>query len=252
MAETKYTPGRIVWRESSTKDVEKAKRFYGELFGWSYEAYEMGPNGTYWIVKKGAKSVGGMMAITADMPMPPSWMSYVSVSDVDAAADAAKGAGGKVAHGPADIPSIGRFAVILDADGAAITAFKSAMGDPEVARPSAGEFCWETLTTKDVARAQQFYAKVFGWKPGQGVGMPTFGVGDRMEDQVADVQLAQGPVPPHWLTFVVVEKVDASAARAAQLGGKVMMPGMDIPSIGRIAVITDDQGAAIGLYQPAM
>lgn len=252
MAETKQTPGRMVWRESSTKDVEKTKRFYGDLFGWSYEPYDMGPNGTYWMIKNGGKSVGGMMAMTGEMQMPPHWMSYVSVSDVDAAAKAATNAGGRVAYGPADIPNVGRFAVVLDPDGAAITAFKPMGGDGDGGRPSVGEFCWETLSTKDVARAQQFYTKVFGWKAGQGVNMPTFGVGDRMEDQVADVQLAQGPVPPNWLTYVVVQNADASAARAAELGGKVMMPGMDIPTIGRIAVITDDQGAALGLFQPAM
>jgi predicted enzyme related to lactoylglutathione lyase len=254
MSDIKYTPGRFVWRELSTKDVDKAKRFYGELFNWKYDAADMGPMGEYPMIRVGEKNVGGIMKQHGDMTkLPAHWMSYVSVADVDASASAASANGGKVAHGPADIPGVGRFAVILDADGAALSAFKSQMGDPAVgARPNVGEFCWETLSTKDAARAKQFYGKVIGWKPNSHQGMDTLGTGEGMENQVADIQLAQGPVPPNWLTFVVVESADGSAKRAAQLGGQVMMPGMDIPTIGRIAVILDDQGAAIGLFQPSM
>lgn len=250
MANVQYTPGRMVWRELATKDVAKAKRFYGELFGWTFEDRSMGPAGMYTIVNANGAGRGGLMAMHGEMAqMPSHWMVYVSVKDVDAAAKAAKDAGGTVGYGPQDIPEVGRFATILDPDGAAITAFKSGMGDPAVAMPGKGEFCWETLSTKDIEGAKRFYGKVFGWKAGDFGGMPVFGVGDGMENQVADVQLAQGPVPPHWLTFVVVPKVDDAAAHASKLGGQVMMPGMDIPNVGRIAVITDDQGAAIGLFQ---
>jgi predicted enzyme related to lactoylglutathione lyase len=255
MSEHKYTPGRIVWRELVTDDREKAKRYYGELLNWKFEAVPMGPAGEYTMIKVGDKAIGGLMEKHAEMKamnLPSHWMSYVSVDDVDAAANAAKASGGKVLHGPSDIPNVGRFAVLADGDGAAITAFRSAMGDPTTGRPGLSEFCWETLSTKDIDRASAFYGKVFGWKATTFQGMTTFGVGEGMENQVADAQLAEGPVPPNWLTFAVVEKNDTATARAGKLGGQVMMPAMDIPNIGRISVITDDQGAAIGLFQPSM
>lgn len=254
MSEVKYTPGRVVWRELATKDAEKAKRFYGELFNWRFESADMGTF-QYTMIKAGEKSVGGIMPMHGEMlknNLPSHWMAYVSVNDVDAAANAAKASGGSVAHGPSDIPHVGRFAVLLDPDHAAISAFKSTMGDPPVGRPNLGEFCWETLSTKDIDRAKQFYSKVLGWKSTTFQGMTTFGVGEGMENQVADAQLAQGPVPPNWLSFVVVQNNDDWTKRAAKLGGNVMMPGMDIPNIGRISVITDDQGAALGLFQPSM
>lgn len=253
MANVQYTPGRMVWRELATKDVAKAKRFYGELFGWTFEDRSMGPAGTYTMVNANGAGRGGIMQMHGEMAqMPSHWAVYVSVKDVDAAAKAAKDAGGTVGYGPQDIPDVGRFAVVLDPDGASICAFKSGMGDPAPAMPGTGEFCWETLSTKDIEGAKRFYAKVFGWKVGEFGGMPVFGVAEGMENQVADVQLAQGPVPPNWLTFVAVENLDASASRAQKLGGQVMMPAMDVPGVGRIAVITDDQSAAIGLFQPSM
>jgi predicted enzyme related to lactoylglutathione lyase len=252
MSNHEYTPGRVVWRELSTKDLEKAKRFYTELFGWSYDAQDMGAMGQYLMIRVGERNVGGIMQQHGDMTALPShWMSYVSVADVDAAANAARANGGTVAHGPTDIPDVGRFAVIVDADGAVISAFKSKMGDPAAGRPNLGEFCWETLTTKDGARAKQFYSKVMGWQSSSYQGMDTFGLGEGMEKQIADIHLAQGPVPPNWLTFVAVADADAVMKRAGALGGQVAMPGMDIPTIGRIGVILDDQGAALGIFQPA-
>lgn len=250
MSESSFL-GRVVWREAMTRDVAKAKRFYGELFGWSFQDMNMGPGGTYPTIQCGGKGIGGLMAMPAEMKMPCYWGSYVSVPDVDRACEAAKAAGGAVPWGPVDIPNVGRMATILDADQACISVIKTTPPDPHApGRPGVGEFCWETLSTSDVERAKAFYTKVMPWKAAKGAGMDTFSVGEGMENQVADIQKAQGPVPPNWLTFVVVAKLEPSAARAEQLGGRVLMPPMAIPTIGRIAVVADDQGAAIGLFEP--
>lgn len=242
--------GRVIWREAMTRDLEKAKGFYGELFNWSYEEMKM-PTGVYTIVKAGTKSIGGMMQ-SSDEHMPSFWAGYVCVKNVDAALDAVKSGGGKVLWGPIDAEGVGRFAGFFDTEGACIAVLAPSQPDREDAnaRPAPGEFCWETLTTNDVAKAQAFYTSVMGWQASKGVGMDTFAVGEGMENQVADIQKAQGPVPPNWLSFVVVEKIEASLERAARLGGKTMMPAMAVPSIGRIAVIVDNQGAAIGLFEP--
>lgn len=253
MSDAKYTPGRVVWRELMTRDVDAAKGFYGELLGWKYEAVDMGPAGTYTIIRAGEKQVGGMMAIAEGMPFPPHWMSYVSVEDVDAAAKTWQAGGGKVGFGPADIPNVGRFATLMDPWGAAITAFKSGAGDPEPGRPALGELCWETLSTPDQEKAVALYGKTFGWTTTQGpAGTGTvFAVGDRMEDTVADIQKAEG-MPPSWMTYVVVENADTARDRAAKLGAKVVVPLIDIPSVGRISFIADPTGGHIGLFQPQM
>jgi hypothetical protein len=106
-----------------------------------------------------------------------------------------------------------------------------------------GRMLWRETMTKDLEKAKRFY----GVGPS---GILTFGVGEGMENQIADVQTAEGPVPPNWLTYVVVEKIEPATAKAESLGGKTMMPAMAVPNVGRIAVVVDDQGAALGLFEP--
>jgi hypothetical protein len=245
--------GRVLWRETMTKDLEKAKRFYGGLFGWSFENFAGGdPNDPYPMIKVSGKTVGGMMAMKPGMSMPCYWTSYVSVADVDASCGAAKAGGGAVPWGPVDIPSVGRMAMVAGKDGACLSIMK-AEGDGMApgGRPGVGEFCWETLSAANVDEAKTFWTKVVpSWKAAAGInGVLTFAVGEGMENQVADIQPAKNG-PPNWFTYVVVEKIEPALAKAEKLGGKTMMPAMAIPSVGRIAGIMDDQGAALGLFEP--
>ena len=103
-------------------------------------------------------------------------------------------------------------------DGAALSLMKPEGPDQErPARPPVGSFCWETLTTADVERAQTFWSAVCGWQTFAGGGMPTFGIAAGMENQVADIQPVQGRRLPNWLTYVVVEKIEPSCDKAAKL-----------------------------------
>jgi predicted enzyme related to lactoylglutathione lyase len=114
------THGAFSWSELMTSDPSAALAFYRDLFGWTTEAMPM-PDGTYHVVKANGTSIGGIMAIPKKAAgMPPNWGSYVTVDDVDAIARKAAASGGKVAHGPEDIPGVGRFAVLVDPQGAAI------------------------------------------------------------------------------------------------------------------------------------
>ena len=95
MSEKSYTPGRVVWRELMTRDVAKARAFYGELFGWRFEEVDMGPMGKYTMVHAGAKPIGGLWPKPEGDPRPSAWMSYVSVEDVDQASEQAKPKAGR-------------------------------------------------------------------------------------------------------------------------------------------------------------
>jgi hypothetical protein len=114
------TPGAFSWNELMTTDPDAALRFYGSLFGWTVEPMAM-PQGTYHVVKAGGAPVGGVMKLPKEAgTMPPCWGSYVTVADVDAVARKGVELGGKVIHGPEDIPGVGRFAVLADPQGAVI------------------------------------------------------------------------------------------------------------------------------------
>ncbi|HKR01749.1 MAG TPA: VOC family protein [Pyrinomonadaceae bacterium] len=121
------THGAICWTELASKDIEAAKKFYTELLGWKLTTSQAaGMNYTEIVV--GDKHIGGMYQIGPECgggaDMPSHWMSYVAVDDVDAAARRTEELGGKVCVQPMDIPNVGRFCVINDPTGAAISLIK--------------------------------------------------------------------------------------------------------------------------------
>jgi predicted enzyme related to lactoylglutathione lyase len=117
-------------------------------------------------------------------------------------------------------------------------------------------FCWVDLATTDVAAAKAFYTSLFGWTADD---MPAdegaYTMVEKDGDPVCGVYAmdaglhAQG-VPPHWASYVSVEDADAMAARAQSLGGAVLVPAFDVMDAGRMAVLSDPQGAAFALWQP--
>lgn len=112
------TAGAFSWTELMTGDPKAATEFYGKLFGWTYDAMDMG-QGDYHVVKAGDTSVGGIMGTPPQAKgTPPAWGCYVTVTDTDALVEKCKSLGGKLLAGPMDIPKVGRFAVLQDPQGA--------------------------------------------------------------------------------------------------------------------------------------
>jgi uncharacterized protein len=118
--------GEFCWNELMTPDVKKSKEFYSILFGWEMDDHEMG-NITYTMLKKGDKTVGGMMQIpqTHEKEIPPHWMSYVYVEDLDATVEKAKTLGANIKQPPKEVGDIGRLAVLQDPTGAHIALWQS-------------------------------------------------------------------------------------------------------------------------------
>jgi predicted enzyme related to lactoylglutathione lyase len=253
-----YTLGRFVWRELFTRDVEGAKRFYGALFGWTWEDRPMGPDWSYTLWKNGDKQIGGMMDL-ADMPgdsekIPPHWAVYVSVENVDETAQRAVEAGGKILSDCHDIPGVGRFAVLQDPDGAVFNLFRSANGDPEDGMPGVGEFCWESLSMTNPAKALAFYQSIIGW------GTTTMGEGENamtLFTRVANgepVTLAStGPAPEgtpsNWMTFVGVADAAETVATCCTLGGTVLVDRTPIPDVGAFAILQDPCGTVFAVFE---
>lgn len=114
--------GAFSWCELITPDVAGAKTFYEKLFGWVMEDMPM-EGMSYTVVKAGDREVGGIMATPPEAEgMPPAWGTYVTVDDVDELAGRVDGLGGKILVEPQDIPEVGRFCVIMDPQGAFISA----------------------------------------------------------------------------------------------------------------------------------
>jgi predicted enzyme related to lactoylglutathione lyase len=253
-------PSRFVWYDLFTTDQAAAKRFYGDLLGWQYENWGEGES-AYPMIKVGESHIGGIAAMNDPAASgPPHWTSYVSVSDVEQTCVRAEELGGKVLVAPTDIPEVGRFAVIADPSGATIAPFHSNNpSPPKPDQPAENTFCWSECLTTDSKATADFYSKLFGWRVEAhemdlGTG-PTayhvFHAGENMVGGSMDLPppAVQSGAKSHWLYYLMVGDVDASAKKATELGGAVTCPPTDIPEMGRFCVITDPQGAMVALYR---
>ncbi len=112
-----------------------------------------------------------------------------------------------------------------------------------------GAFSWSELTTTDPAAAAEFYGQLFGWtvKPPDANmgGYRVVNIGEQGVAGITGMQPGAPAMPPHWGSYITVSDVDQTSARCASLGGKVLVPPMDIPNVGRMAVFMDPQGAVI-------
>jgi predicted enzyme related to lactoylglutathione lyase len=249
----KGNEGLFVWYEHLTRDIQAAIGFYSEVVGWKTEPF--GDDYVMWVGGQGP--LGGVMRLpdeVAKTGAPPHWMAHVQVADVDATAALATKLGGRIHKEPTDIPTVGRFAVIADPQGASISTFQpnEAMAPHDVSKD--GEFCWNELLTSDSAAAFRFYSGLFGWKILEEMDMGAMGTyrifgvgGTRLGGMMTTPKGA--PMPPMWLFYASTSDLDAAIARATRKGAKVMNGPMDVPGGGRIAQLVDPQGAAFALHQ---
>lgn len=118
--------------------------------------------------------------------------------------------------------------------------------------PAHGQFCWSELATTDSEAAKNFYSEIFGWKLTQAdvPDMPYSYImagGEKPVGGLYQMGKEYGDAPAHWMSYVSVDDVDATAQRVAELGGKICVPPTDIPNVGRFSVITDPTGANISI-----
>ncbi|WP_054811944.1 VOC family protein [Nocardia arizonensis] len=248
-----YEPGVPCWVDLGTTDMEAAKGFYGDLFGWQAQTSPDPQYGGYTMFTDAEGHEVAAAMPTMDPGQPPAWTTYVTVSDADAAAKNVQVAGGQLLVEPMDIPGQGRMAIFADPMGA-VAGIWQPRGFPGaglVNEPNT--YCWSELACRDIDAAETFYREVFGWDGTTS----EFGDSTYTEWKVDGRSIAgmvemndQWPaeVPPHWMVYFAVDDCDASARRTAQLGGSVSVPPTDIP-IGRFAVLADPQGAHFSIIR---
>ena len=248
---TPYLHGKFVWFELLTQDMEKAKAFYGGLFGWRSSLVPMGDGEPYPMIHNGEQAIGGYRK--GPPAVKSHWVPYLSVPDVDASHRAAAAAGCRVMMAPTDFGAAGRAAAIADPTGASFCVWKGANGDPpDVEKAPMGGWFWNELWSSDDRKALQFYETMFGFThEAMNKGPMTYYVLNKGGHPRAGLCQSVNPgAKSMWLPYVAVSDCDATARKSAALGGEVVSPPRDIPGIGRFAIVVDTTGAAVAFIAP--
>lgn len=248
-AETTQRPGAVVWMDLLTDDVPVAVRFYSEVFGWDIE---VSSGGEYAYAVLNGRPVASIVAYDEDVGDAEGlWIPSLSVPDVDEALRAVKTSGGAIIEPPEDLPGRGRYVLIEDPTGAVVMLLRAAGGDPERSERVNGWY-WSELWTDDTVAAAAFYQAVVGYRTvsiKDSAGSQYDIMGRDSHPYASLVVTPLKDVQPNWLTYLLVDDVDATARAVLKAGGAVLVPPLKDGFNEDVAIIADPTGGVIALQQ---
>jgi predicted enzyme related to lactoylglutathione lyase len=254
-ASQEHHVGKVIFVELVTPDLVGAKRFYGGLFGWTFRDAAIGET-EYAEASLNGHPVAGIARrdFPATERRQPAWLNFMATSDVDAVSKTALQGGAKLLSAPHTVPGRGREAVFADPQGAVFAALSSSSGDPPDLLAAPGEWIWSSLITSDPETDAAFYQTLFDYEvfdlPADAGAQHLMLASESFARASASTLPEDRPMArAHWLSYVRVVDMDASVARLAALGGRVLVePRVDRHG-GRVAVVADPSGAAFGLLE---
>jgi predicted enzyme related to lactoylglutathione lyase len=244
-------PGKFVWADLVTDNVPVAQRFYGKLFGWSFQI-----RGNYTVAANDERPLCGMFQRPRpkDQSAQPRWFAYISIRSVERAQKTVTKLGGRILAPPQKFPKRGEQAIFADPEGALFGVLKSSSGDPEDFQAEPGDWIWIELLSRDARKAGEFYRAVAGYDLVENT------TSTRPDDYVfvsegyaraAALTLSKDQlrVESTWLLFVRVKSITECIAQVGQLGGKILLPPNPQLLDGKLAVIADPAGAPVGVME---
>jgi predicted enzyme related to lactoylglutathione lyase len=249
-----HPEGTPCWADAMFPDVEAAKRFYGELLGWTFD--EGSPEfGGYTQAFSDDRAAAALVPRLPGTGGPPAWNLYLASDDVAATAGRIQDNGGALLMDPMPVGSFGTMVTAEDPSGVFFSVWQPGSHAGFGATGEPGAYCWAEVTTRDVERADHFFPAVFGyeakrmrhesvdfslWHLG---GEPVAGRLRMTDDFPSDVH-------PYMNVYFGVADCDAAISKVTELGGTVRRGPLDSP-YGRYASVVDPQGAAFSVIDPA-
>ncbi|MEV8535694.1 VOC family protein [Streptomyces sp. NPDC051211] len=254
MLGTDFRTGSPNWLDLGSPDTAVAAAFYGAVFGWEFVS--AGPDaGGYGFFQQDGRTVAALGPMM-DEGARPAWMVYFQSPDIQATAKAVVQGGGKVRAEPMDVMGEGWLAQFTDPGGAEFAAWQPGT-TKGLGRASVEDtLCWVELHVAHPVAVIAFYRTLFGWRsqemdaPGMTYRVLSIGEGDQEDGSFGGVAPLQDSDEARWVPYFAVADVDATVTAVTENGGMVLMPGVDVPDVGRIAWLGDTHGAVFALLKP--
>jgi hypothetical protein len=254
-----FIPGSVCWVDVTSTDPAGSRDFYKGLFGWTYQTVSHPGREQHTIAWCGDRPVAGLAGVAVQAGHPATWTLYLTSANVMRAAQLLRRRGGRLLSGPTTVPGQGRVLIGADPTGAVI-GFCQPTRSWVFGRTDPGSLYWAELDTWDGARADAFFADLFGYQQqqiGDGINVDYTTWSTDGETMLGRLGMNEGWADPdcagaHWMLHFAVESrigIDAAAHRVLALGGRVDSDPYDT-ELGRIARITDPFGAAFALIDP--
>jgi predicted enzyme related to lactoylglutathione lyase len=250
-----HHPGKVVWADLVTPDLPAAEKFYGTLFGWTFQSVHAG-NHDYAVAMLDGRPIAGLLekAGPVGSRQQPAWLTFLAASDLDGTKRTALAHGAKVLTNDRTYPQRGQQCVLSDPEGAVFALLASSSGDPPDYLPAVGEWIWSSLHAKDAGAEAAFYQQLFNYDVFEAPsddGQVHLILSSDNYARVSANDLAQGSARrhPHWLNFVRVESAADAAAKVVALGGRVLVEPRPDRHGGMLAVAADPAGAPFGLME---
>jgi predicted enzyme related to lactoylglutathione lyase len=245
---TPWPEGCTCWVDAGVDDMDKARAFYGTLFGW--EIPEGSPDflGYTSCTKDGHRVAG--MAPKMSPEQPTVWTVYLAVHDLEATLTKVRESGGQVVTDAMDVSDMGRMGLAVDPGGAMVGFWQSGRHTGFELSNEPGSVTWCENFSRAWKTNQDFYAAVVGWEyddmSADGFEYAVFTVDGQPAGGIGQMDEDWGDLPPYWSTYFKVEDTDQACAEVRRLDGKVLREPWDTP-FGRIAAVMDSQGASFML-----
>jgi len=260
MSTPRQAPGDFCWFELATSDQAAAKRFYSAIFGWQAVDSPMAPGEIYTIFKIDGRDAAAGYTLRPGQRaqgVPPNWMVYVLVKNVDDSAARAKRSGGTVLVDPFDVMDAGRMSVIQDPTGGIFCIWQMLKSGGTGIADVPGTAVWVDIGVTDQAKGAKFYSDLFGWKMVEGESMKPASPGGYYH--IVNAREMIGGIPPaeyrapgapsQWLIYFKVGDCDGTVAKVQSLGGRVVVPTTTMENVRKYAVLADPQGAVFAIVE---
>jgi predicted enzyme related to lactoylglutathione lyase len=247
--------GLFVWHELNTTDTAGADAFYSQLIGWKSKPWEPNPSYQVWTMgREGRAGLYQIHEIPNVVTPPPHWLNYIGTPDVDATVRQAVELGGKVVTPAADVPRVGRMAVLQDPQGA-MFAVSARIERVRYKEPQIGDFSWHELLTSNYQTAFDFYAKLFGWEKMLAMEMGPQGIyqifgtgGHQLGGMFTPGPGAMPPGGPQWLPYIFVRDARRTAEATKELGALIAHEPTEVPGGDMVFTGVDRQGAMFAAH----